>query len=187
MMEVKPEAKILDATASYRSMWKAKQNDGVLWIDIEPEIDLKPDLIMDCSNTDFPDNRFHTIFFDPPHSYGHTKNTGVHQTPSRKVQKEKWGNTGAYYGFDQYPTKRTLLAFINKSQLEFQRILQDGGILWVKWGELFTTWSAMTPFFRDWVEVMKFEVIYQGKQKGCRTWWIALMKKPTIKTKQKRT
>ena len=186
-MEVKPEAKILDATASYRSMWSCKEDDRILWIDSQKELDLKPDILVDCTNTGFESGRFHTIFFDPPHSFGRTKNTGMFQTPSRKVQREKWGRGGGtYYGFDVYPTKRTLLAFINKAQKEFYRILMDDGLLWFKWGEIHTTWDSISPFFSDWVEMMKFEVAFQGKVKGCRTWWICLMKKTTVNTKQKR-
>ena len=174
---MKPNAKILDATASYRSMWVTKESDRVLWIDIEPELDLKPDLLMDCTNTDFEDKRFHTIFFDPPHKFGEKKNQGVHSTPSRVNQRERWGNSGAYYGFDKYPTKRALLAFINNAQKEFYRILSDDGILWFKWAEITTTLDALLPFFNDWTLMMKHEVAYRGQVKGATTWWIAFMKK----------
>jgi len=178
---MKENARVLDATASYRSMWKTKKSEGVLWIDIEPEIELAPDIVMDCTNTDFEDGRFHTIFFDPPHNYGHTKNTGVHQTPSRKIQKEKWGNTGAYYGFDRYHNKAELLSFIHKAQEEFKRILADDGILWFKWGELRITLDALLPIFKDWVLMTRFEVAYRGEVKGCRTWWVALMKVQSLR------
>jgi len=157
-------------------MWHTREDNRILWIDIEPELDLKPDLLMDCTCTDFEDKRFHTIFFDPPHSWGHTKNTGVHQTPSRKIMKEKGWGTGAYYGFDRYKTKGELLSFINKAQKEFQRILSDDGILWFKWGELRITLDAIIPFFKDWRVMTKHEVAYRGKVVGCRTWWVALMK-----------
>ena len=84
--------RVLDSTAGNRSMWKTKESEYVLWIDIEPELSTKPDILMDCTKTDFDNERFHTIFFDPPHNYGHTKNSGVHQTPSQVFMKEKWGS-----------------------------------------------------------------------------------------------
>ena len=174
---MKELAKILDATASYRSIWRKKEPDRVLWIDIEPEIELKPDILMDCTNTDFEDGRFHTIFFDPPHSYNFTKNTGIHQTPSRKLQKEKWGNTGSYYGFERYKSKTELLRFIDKAQLEFLRILSDDGILWFKWGELRESVDNVLHIFDKWDIMMKMEVAYRGKVVGARTYWFALMKK----------
>ena len=176
---MKLNARILDATSGNRTMWTTKESENIIWLDIEPELSTLPDRILDCTNTDFKDKQFHTIFFDPPHSFGRTKNTGIHQSPSKEYQKEKWGSFGSYYGFDKYPTKRTLLSFINKAQKEFNRILMDDGILWFKWGEIHTTWDAISPFFSDWVEMMKFEVAFQGNVKGCRTWWIALMKKRT--------
>ena len=175
-MKTKSNAKVLDATASYRSMWVTKESNKVLWIDVEPELDLKPDLLMDCTNTDFEDKRFHTIFFDPPHKFGERKNQGVHSTPSRVNQRERWGNSGAYYGSDKYPTKRALLAFINNAQKEFYRILSDDGILWFKWAEITTTLDALLPFFNNWTLMMKHEVAYRGQVKGATTWWVMFMK-----------
>lgn len=173
---MKNQATVLDATAGNRSMWKTRESDYVLWIDIESELSEQPDLIMDCTKTNFEDGRFHTIFFDPPHSYGHTKNTGVHQTPSRDIMREKGWGTGAYYGFDKYSSKTAWLSFINKAQEEFYRILNDDGILWFKWGELRSTLDSILPFFKRWMVMMRFEVAYRGQVKGCRTWWVALMK-----------
>ena len=61
---------ILDATAGNRTMWKVKENPQILFCDIEPELEIKPDKIVDCRKTDFNDKSFHTIFFDPPHEWG---------------------------------------------------------------------------------------------------------------------
>lgn len=177
---IKPNATILDATAGNRSMWKTRESDYILWIDIEPELSEKPDILMDCTKTEFENGRFHTIFFDPPHSYGHTKNTGVHQTPSRQTMKEKGWGTGAYYGFDKYPTKTALLSFIHRAQEEFYRVLDDNGILWLKWGELRSSLNGILPLFKKWNVMMQFEVAYRGQVKGCRTWWIMLMKKIAV-------
>jgi len=164
-------------------MWKTKESDRVLWIDVEPELSVKPDSVMDCTNTDFESKRFHTIFFDPPHSYGRTKNTGIHQTPSYEVQKNKGWRTGAYYGFDKYQTKASLLGFINKAQREFLRILSDNGILWFKWAEIHSTLDSILPIFKEWNVMMKIEVAFQGKVKT-RTWWVAFMKTPQFCEKE---
>jgi len=177
MMEVKPDARILDATASYRSIWDMKNSDKILWIDIETDLDLQPDRIMDCTHTDFSDKRFHTIFFDPPHKYGEKKNQGVFSTPSRKKQKERWGDTGCYYGFDKFKTKSELLEFIRLSQLEFHRILSDDGILWVKWCEHATKLDVVISIFNNWNKTLCFETAYQGQVKGKRTFWVAFTKK----------
>ena len=67
MREIKPDAKILDATAGNRHIWKVKDDSRIVFMDIESELEVKPDIIGDCTKTDYPDGYFHTIFFDPPH------------------------------------------------------------------------------------------------------------------------
>jgi len=183
-MEGKTETTVLDATAGNRCMWDKKENNYIVFIDIEPELSIKPDFIMDCTNTGFPDNSFNIIFFDPPHSYGRTKNTGVHQTPNYEVQKQKGWHIGAYYGFDKFPTKRALIAFIHKAQKEFYRIIKPGGVLWFKWSEIHSTLDAMLCLFDKWDLVMKFEVAYQRRVKGNTTWWVMMM---PIEKQTKRT
>ena len=158
-------------------MWDMKKSDKILWIDIEEELDLKPDVLMDCTNTTFGDNRFHTIFFDPPHKCGEKRNQGVFSTPSRKRQKARWGDTGAYYGFDKYKNKADLLEFIRLAQLEFHRILTNDGILWLKWCEHVAKIDDVISIFNNWNRTLSFEVAYQGKVKGKRTFWVALTKK----------
>jgi len=177
---MKSEAIILDATAGNRMIWNIKKSPYVLWIDIEPEVE--PDLILDCTNTNFLDKQFRMIFFDPPHSYGRTKNTGIYQTPSAKIRFEKWGSRGGYYGFDKYPTKTALLSFIHKAQEEFYRILDDYGVLWFKWAEIHATLDAILPLFKKWNLMMKIEVAFQGKVKGNTTWWVMFMKKSEFLT-----
>jgi len=176
---VKTQARILDPTAGNRTMWDIDDSPHIIWIDIEPELTIKPDLLMDCRKTNFKDERFHTIFFDPPHSYGRTKNTGGHQTPSQKLQIEKWGRKTSYYGFDKYKTRTSLLSFINKAQQEFYRILSDDGILWFKWAEIHSTLSSILPIFNNWIVIMKHEVAYRGRVKT-RTWWVAFMKNRSL-------
>ena len=162
-------------------MWKTKESDKVLWIDYNEELDTPPDMVLDCTDTKLEAGRFHTIFFDPPHSYGHTKNTGVHQTPSRKTQKKKWGNTGSYYGFDCYKNKNELLEFIGLAQLEFQRILSDDGLLWFKWGEVRIPADEVMQLFPNWDIMMRFEVAYRGKLSGNRCFWYALSKNSNMR------
>ena len=175
-MEVKPDAVILDPTAGNRGIWKRKDSKHVLFIDVEPDLTVKPDMFIDCRDTGFPAGRFRQIMFDPPHRYGHTKNTGVHQTPSRELQMEKWGNTGAYYGFDKYKTKADLMRFISDSQREFYRILEPQGILMMKWAEIHASLEDVLNLFVNWRELMRFEVAYRGEVRGARTWWVMLMK-----------
>ena len=185
-MEVKPDSTILDATAAYRGIWDqdGKTAEDILFIDIEPELDLKPDVLMDCTNTDFPDGRFRQVFFDPPHRYGHNKNNGIHQTPSKQLQKEKWRNTGSYYGFDKYKTKRDLLDFIYQAQQEFYRITDEHGVLWLKWSEPSIRTAEVIKLFTNWKQLMKFEVAYQGRVSKNRCYWIMFIKNRLAAAKQ---
>ena len=176
---MKDEARILDATAGNRFIWKTKETPFIIWGDIEPDLEYKPDQIIDCTQTDFPDKYFHTIFFDPPHSWGREKNAGIFTTPSKKVSDEKWPShkrtRPRYYGLDKFKSKTALLGFINKAQKEFYRILQDGGALWFKWCEIHSTSEAILPIFQNWVEMLRINASPIGRSKN-KTVWIMLMK-----------
>ena len=76
ILDSKPDARILDATASNRSIWRTKESNKIIWIDIEPELEINPDLILDCTQTGFPDNSIMMLIFDPPHWWG--QKTGSH-------------------------------------------------------------------------------------------------------------
>ena len=178
---MKPNARILDATAGLRSIWKLKSSPHILWIDIEPDLETPPDILMDCTKTNFEDGRFHTVFFDPPHGWG--KGAGLSQTAMRNkkdYEKYPWKppNWGPYYGWDKYQTKTQLLGFIHKAQQEFQRILKDDGILWLKWNECNISLRKLLPFFKGWNVIMQISVCSPNQTIGkTRTFWVALMKK----------
>ena len=174
----KKNARILDATAGNRTMWKTKESPHIIYIDIEPDLEYPPDRFLDNTKTDFPDNYFNAIFFDPPNLWGKKKNELVVTTPSKKVADEKF-NYGrkypTYYGLDKYSTKIDLLIFINKAQKEFQRILKPNGMLWLKWSEVKITMNQIRPFFREWDEMIciKMKLSPVGKN---RSFWIMYMK-----------
>ncbi|MBA7491945.1 hypothetical protein ES702_02493 [subsurface metagenome] len=176
---IKPQARILDATAGNRFIWSIKESPFIIWGDIEPELEFKPDIVFDCTKTDFPDKYFHTIFFDPPHSWGREKNAGIFTTPSKAVSDEKWPThkrkRPRYYGLDKYKTRTALLGFINRAQKEFYRILRDDGCLWLKWCEIHSTIEAILPIFKNWKEMLTINACPFGSSKN-RTVWVMLMK-----------
>jgi len=183
----KPDARILDATAGNRTIWTTKESPYVLWIDIESELDIKPDKIMNCTKTIFLDEYFHTIFFDPPHGWG--KKTGRTYTAIRNIEEYKnypWlgkntekrnKNVIQYYGWDKYQTKTALLGFINKAQQEFYRILRKDGVLWVKWNECNISLKKIIPLFKKWNIMLRVPVCARQKQGKKRTYWVMFMKK----------
>jgi len=183
LREIKPDAKILDATAGNRMIWKKKESPHILWIDIESELEVKPDMIMDCTKTIFEDKRFHTVFFDPPHSFG--GKLGIDRGCVRNyLEREKAHELSGglyYYGLDKYKTASQLLSFIHKSLLEFYRILNDDGILWFKWCDLVIPLDKILSFFRDWQEMMRLYIKNPRQTLGlAQTYWILFMKKPRI-------
>ena len=186
---MKEKARILDATAANRCMWTTKDSPHILWIDIEPDLTYKPDRLLDCTETDYPDEYFKTIFFDPPHEYGREKNQAIYTTPSKEVHDKKWPQHirkyPRYYGLDKYATKGALLNFIHKAAEEFNRILEPDGMLWFKWSENRVKLHPIIPLFkaRGFIEMMKIPVKYSGKTKN-RTWWVLFMKDFTLGNKE---
>jgi len=173
----------LDATAGNRLMWKTKDSPHIIYIDIEPDLEYPPDRFLDNTHTDFPNDYFNAIFFDPPHFWGKKKNELVVTTPSKKVADEKfnYGRTyPTYYGLDKYATKRDLIVFINKAQKEFFRILKPSGMLWLKWSEVKITMNKIRPLFNNWTEMLCIEMKPSPVGKN-RSFWVMYMKTQSSK------
>ena len=174
-MVIKPNARILDATAANRMMWKTNDHPGIMFIDVEKELEYVPDKFMDCTKTDFPDEYFNMILFDPPHNWGIPKNKRLFSIPSNKVAQELFGRNTCYYGLDKFNNKRQLVRFIYDAQEEFKRILNPYGCLWVKWSEYRIMVEAIEPLFRDWSMMMKIRLHKTAVGKN-DSWWIMYMK-----------
>jgi len=181
---VKSDARILDATASNRHIWRTKESRHVLWIDIEPELERKPDMILDCTCTGFEAGRFHTIFFDPPHWWGGKTGSDFftcRNKAERMALEARYGKGlqgGAYYGTDKFRTKRELLSFIHKAQKEFSRILMDDGVLWLNWSEVRLPLDRILPFFRNWDEMLRLTIGSKSQTLGtAQNYWVMFMKK----------
>jgi len=184
---VKSLARVLDATASNRSIWRKKTSRHVLFIDVEPELERAPDMVLDCTATGFEAGRFHTIFFDPPHWWGDV--TGENYFSCRnEAEKRRFlmrygmGSAGcAYYGADKFRNKRQLLAFLHKAQKEFSRILMDDGILWLNWSEVRLPLERILPFFRNWDEMIRLTIGSKRQtQSEAQNYWVMFMKKDGV-------
>ncbi len=174
---------ILDATAGNRTIWTMKKNSRILFIDIEPNLTVPPDMILDCTDTGFPDTHFHTIIFDPPHQTGRTINDGVFNTPNKVEYDKRWPQyfrkgPPRYYSSDKYKSKTELMSFLYKASKEFNRILQDDGILLLKWGENHSIIEAVLPLIEDFTEIMRTSRILGKTAKGGV--WVLLMKKSSV-------
>jgi len=175
---VKESATILDATAGNRTLWKTKEDSRILWIDIEPELSFKPDLLLDCTDTKFEDKRFNLIIFDPPHEWGREKNETLFTTPNEEIAKKNWSERGhpRYYGADKYKTGEDLISFIFKAEKEFSRILNDNGVLFIKWSNIRIVFDKFSEIFSKWNLMIKIPT-KKTDLSGNQTYWFMFMKK----------
>jgi hypothetical protein len=183
----KANARILDATAGNRVIWKTKDDSRILFIDVEPELEVKPDIVMNCTKTDFPDKSFNLIVFDPPHGFGGKVGEGFHTCRNKKEAEafsRKWGYekgnlAHCYYGVDKFKTRPQVLRFVYLASKEFYRILQDTGILFVKWTSYQIHLDKALPYFlRNWLEMMRLEIKDSSQTAGAsQTYWLLFMKK----------
>lgn len=186
-MNPKSDARILDSTASNRHIWRKRTSPMVMWIDIEPELDVPPDRVLDCTDTGFAPGRFHTIFFDPPHWWGDEIAENIYALRNwndANVFNKRYGTNKhvSYYGADKFRTKRDLLVFIHKAQREFNRILMDDGILWLNWSEVKIPLKSILPFFKNWDEMIRLTI---GSKRQTlskhQNYWVMFMKRPGLR------
>lgn len=120
-------AKILDACCGGKMFYFDKKDPRVLFQDIR-EIDttlcdgrhfeVKPDVIGDFTNMQYPDNSFRMVVFDPPH---------LKKTSDKEVNG--WQMTK--YGYLGHGWQET----IRKGFIECFRVLEPNGFLIFKWNE----------------------------------------------------
>lgn len=182
-MNPKPDAKVLDCTAANRMFWRTKESNQVLWTDIEAELEVPADMIVDIRKTDFKDGQFTTVIFDPPHWWGDTLGRNIYSNRNKKeldeYNKRYGSNIGlGYYGCDKYFTKKSLLGFLNASQKEIHRILDDSGVLWLNWSDVKIPLSKILPFFdQRWKVMIKLQVGSKTQSRSKhQNWWVMLMK-----------
>lgn len=115
---------ILDVCCGSKMFWFDKSNPDVMFCDIRQEehvlcdgrkLEIKPDMIMDFRNLEFPDNHFKLVVFDPPH----LKKLGANSWMAKKygILSDNW-QEDLKRGFD-----------------ECWRVLQNDGVLIFKWSE----------------------------------------------------
>jgi len=162
---------ILDATAGNRVMWRDKNNDYIIYIDIQQKLERKPTVFADNSQTPFPDKTFNTIFYDPPHAWSWDSILwGCPDAESWKRDNRKYPT---YYGMEIYKSKVKWISHLWHAQKELYRILKDDGLLWLKWVELrIKLEKALTVFQNEWKELLRFYAKSPFQQAGDyqKTW-----------------
>jgi len=169
---------ILDATAGNRTMWQYKNSPDIIHMDMDRELQVKPDILADNTNTPFLDKTFTDIFYDPPHTWG----GGISFFSFRNAkEREKVfphvTGVPTYYGWDKYKTKDALINHINKASKEFYRILKDDGILWIKWNEMSMPLKTIKTIFHQWIILMELYINDPSHTAGqAQTFWVCMCK-----------
>jgi hypothetical protein len=176
---------ILDAGCGNRCMWQTKDNPDIIFIDVEKQLEHKPNLFASNTNLPFKTETFDTLFFDPPFKW----NCDDHpfwSFPNTTLQKAMYPNMNdnrkapVYYGIERYPNRSALVAYIYKAEKEIYRVLKNDGILWVRWCEMVNmTHNQVLAIFQNWHLCLTHE-INSSKQTSSEigSWWFMLMKKP---------
>ena len=175
---------ILDATAGNRTMYETKDANCIVYIDIQKKLARKPTIFADCTKTPFKPKIFHTIFFDPPHSYAET--TTWYTIPDSETFQKVWpgyGKIPRYYGLERYKNRSQLIKFIYNAQKEFLRILRDDGLLWLKWNDFKIPLDNILGIFKNWRILLKLYVNDPTHTAGKgQTYWVCMCKKEGYQT-----
>lgn len=170
---------ILDATAANRTMWRHKNSEHIIYIDMEKKLEVKPTIYADNSNTPFLPKFFDSVFFDPPHGWG--EGHPFYKYPDARSFKEKWqgyGDIPRYYGWDKLKNQHELIVYLWRAQREFHRILKDDGVLWLKWNTQLISIHRVLSIFEDWIIMLELPVKAPTQTAGkSQTYWVCLMKK----------
>lgn len=170
---------ILDATAGNKTMWKIKDIDGVIYVDMERKLKIKPTLYADNTQTPFCDKTFDTIFYDPPHKWGgKDEPCPIYPSEIKKWKQEHVPFAFTYYGWDKYKTRIGLIRHVYMAQKEFHRILKDDGLLWFKWNEVGIEFDKMLACFTDWLMMLELYIADPSHTASQhQTFWACFAKK----------
>lgn len=180
---------ILDATAANHCIWETKFNDEIVYIDFEKRLQIKPTLFADNRYMPFSNEIFDTIFYDPPYAWNFQSIYWGY--PNADEAKKFWkpelakpetmrklSHVQTYYGMERYKNKTDLISAIWKAQKEFQRVLKNDGVLWLKWNELRLTMNRILVLFNEWSVMLRLRIDDPNQQlSDFQTFWIMLMKK----------
>lgn len=119
---------ILDACCGGRMMWFNKKHPNALYIDIRkkdkgfieavPNFEVNPDVVMDFRKMSFPDNSFKLVVWDVHHLLSN-------RAGKKGIFRKKFGVLNA----------ETWQSDLSKGFKECWRVLEDYGILLLKWND----------------------------------------------------
>lgn len=155
--------KILDATCGERGIWFNKNHPLATYIDVRPEV--RPDVVMDCTKTNFPDQEFNLIVFNPPHQ-SYSKN-------AKGIFAEKYGRFNA----------QEIRDLVADAFIEFKRILKDNGFVLFKWNNHDQKLNKILGLIKDFEPLFGQKVSMRTKHSS-QTYWLCLIKKQRGETNE---
>jgi hypothetical protein len=174
---------VLDATAANRIMWKDKKPHDFIFMDIERNLDVKPNLLSDITQCCFKDKSIDTIYIDLPHDWRKSESLSFYTSPNREIFNRRFPKYASnrpprYYGWDKVKSKEQLLNLISNVSKEIYRILKDEGTLNFKWCEVKISIDDVLEILeRDWVVLMNHPIKSKMQTSNCQTYWILLQKR----------
>jgi len=182
---------ILDAGCGNRAMWKQKNPEDVVFIDIQKNLEKKPTIFADTQKMPLKTSSADTIFFDPPFSWA-TDTHPFFSYPNSKLQAKKYpkyirkGKCPTYYGVEIYRSRYSLIAYIYRAEKELYRVLKNDGCLWLRWCNMKDdlTHKRILTIFENWIILLVHEIVSSKQVLSMRqdktpnkSYWFMLMKK----------
>ena len=163
---------VLDATAGNRHMWgRNKHPDGVIFLDKETNLRIKPDVIATWDQIPYPDDYFHCIIFDPPHVFSET--SMYNKDPQARPNGAK--KIPGWYG--AFKDKREAIIQIHGAQKEFARLAPR---MCFKWNDASLSIDRILTVFTEWDVQFMEQAPTRGKKPS--TWWVKLVRKGRVNT-----
>lgn len=174
MVQRKPQARIADVSAGNRQFWPVKEMDNVIFIDKEPLLKFKPDLLADWRTLDkqFPRDYFHCLIWDPPHIF--SKTSQFNRTPWLTSNGSK--NQPGWYG--AFDGKRDAVRQLYWGQRAMAEISSR---LCFKWNEAQESVEWALGLLDRWETQFKVRFVSPfrvNSQVTAKTWWVKLVRKP---------
>lgn len=175
----KPEAYILDVTAGNRHIHTPgnKYSNRIIFLDKEPELLIKPDVLATWFRLPFVDHYFDDgcVIFDPPHMHRYDADKErcqwIHKYPG-----ENGPIKASYWGF--FKTKKQMMSDIWRAQREISRITRR---LCLKWIEVEVPLNKILTLFTDWNVIFSHEYYSKGRQPGHNNvYWVKMVRKENL-------
>jgi hypothetical protein len=167
---------LLDVSAGNRHIWSEKNPPDTIFIDREPGLKVKPDVLADFTMIPFRDGIFDMVVFDPPHLVVSKPSAKwAHRDPA----EAEFDYSGAWWGYFTSPMQ--MFKAIAMAQDEIYRVTTDDGFLYFKWNNAMAkTMTVIPKFSKTWVELIRTDRQTGSSVSDSTTFWVLFSKRTDI-------